>query len=468
MHLKRFLADWDFEHQPPFPAPVEKTHQERVAVIGGGPAGLACAHDLAKLGYPVTLFEAAAKLGGMLRACVPQFRLPEAYLDRDIEYLLWPGFEVRTNAALGRDFTLEQLEAEGYRAVFLATGAHKPKRLPIPGHDLEGIGFNIDFLQKARAGEPPDLHGRLLVIGGGNVAMDVARTARRLGAGKVTMACLESRQSMPAHAWEIQQALDEGIEIVNDVTFKRFLGDDGRVTGVEAKRIRSMAFDTDGRLTVDEIAGSDFAIAADRVVVAIGQTPDLSFLDPKNQIRVRRGMVEVDPETLATGHPGVFAGGDVIAEEPQLRIFAGGDVVTGTAFVVDAVAAGHKAAGIHSPLPGRRAVAGARHPTRAATADTRRGAAQAPSGRNRAPTPRGDSRTARRRAAARLCGDRPRVHRGNGSGRGEPMSELRFVLGMPAMRGRLPGARHQPPAAPAGTPECQRWRGDPRPGRGNV
>jgi heterodisulfide reductase subunit A-like polyferredoxin len=353
MHLKRFLADWDFEHQPPFPAPVEKTRQERVAVIGGGPAGLACAHDLAKLGYPVTLFESAAKLGGMLRACVPQFRLPEAYLDRDIEYLLWPGFEVRTNAALGRDFTLEQLEAEGYRAVFLATGAHKPKRLPIPGHDLEGISFNIDFLQKARDGEPADLNGRLLVIGGGNVAMDVARTARRLGAGKVTMACLESRQTMPAHAWEVQQALDEGIEIVNDVTFKRFLGENGRVTGVEAKRIRSMAFDKDGRLTLDEIAGSDFVIAADRAVVAIGQTPDLSFLDPKNQIRVRRGMVEVDPETLATGDPGVFAGGDAMAGEPPLRIFAGGDVVTGTAFVVDAVAAGHKAAeSIHRSLEG--------------------------------------------------------------------------------------------------------------------
>jgi len=172
-------------------------------VIGGGPAGLACAHDLARLGYPVTLFESASKLGGMLRACVPEFRLPEAYLDRDIEYLLWPGFEVRTNAALGRDFTLEQLEAEGYQAVFLATGAHKPKRLPIPGHDLKGISFNIDFLKKTRAGEPPDLNGPLLVIGGGNVAMDVARTARRLGAGKVTMACLESRQTMPSHAWEI-------------------------------------------------------------------------------------------------------------------------------------------------------------------------------------------------------------------------------------------------------------------------
>ena len=355
MHLKRFLADWDFEHRLPFPAPVEKTRPERVAVIGGGPAGLACAHDLARIGYPVTLFESDSKLGGMLRACVPEFRLPEAYLDRDIEFLLWPGFEVRTNTKLGRDFTLEQLEVEGYQAVFLAIGAHQPKRLPIPGHDLHGIGFNIEFLKKARTGESVDLAGRVLVVGGGNVAIDVARTVRRLGVRQVTMACLESRRTMPAHAWEIQEALDEGIEIVNDVTFKRFLGRDGWVTGVEARRISSLAFDQDGRLTVQEIAGSEFVIPAGRVIVAIGQTPDLDSLDPKKTIRTRRGLVEVDPETLATGRPGVFAGGDVVAEEARLKLhlFAGGDVVTGTAFVVDAVAAGHKAAqSIHRCLQG--------------------------------------------------------------------------------------------------------------------
>jgi heterodisulfide reductase subunit A-like polyferredoxin len=344
MHLKRFLADWDHQNQPPLPSPTEKIHEERIAVIGGGPAGLTCAHDLAKAGYPVTLFEAGAKLGGMLRACIPGFRLPEEYLERDIEYLLAPGMDVLTNMALGKDFTIDELEAQGYKAVFLATGAHKPKALPIPGHDLQGISLNIDFLKKARAGEPVDLAGRVLVIGGGNVAMDVARTARRLGVERVTMACLESRQTMPSHSWEIQQALDEGIEILNDVTFRRFLGQDGRVTGVEARRISFMAFDKEGRLTVKEIPGSDFVIPADRVIVAIGQTPNLGFLDPRNAISVRRGLVEVDPETLATAHPGVFAGGDIIAEEAGMRIFAGGDVVTGTAFVVDAAAAGHKAA----------------------------------------------------------------------------------------------------------------------------
>ncbi len=345
MHLKRFLSDWDYEHRPQFPAPTEKTHEERIAVIGGGPAGLACAHDLAKAGYPVTLFEAGAKLGGMLRTCIPAFRLPEEYLERDIEYLLSPGIDVLTNMTLGKDFAIDELEAQGYKAVFLATGAHKPKALPIPGHDLRGISLNLDFLKQARAGEPLDLAGRVLVIGGGNVAMDVARTARRMGIAHVTMACLESRQTMPSHSWEIQQALDEGIEIINDVTFRRYLGREGWVTGVEARRISLMAFDKEGRLTVKEIPGSDFVIPADRIIVAIGQTPDLSFLEPRNMVTVsRRGLVEVDPDTLATAHPGVFAGGDVIAEEPGLRIFAGGDVVTGTAFVVDAVAAGHKAA----------------------------------------------------------------------------------------------------------------------------
>ncbi len=344
MHLKRFLSDWDYAHKSALPSAVEKTHEERIAVIGGGPAGLTCAHDLAKAGYPVTLFEAGAKLGGMLRACIPAFRLPEEYLDRDIEYLLSPGIDVRVNMTLGKGFTIDELEAQGYKAVFLATGAHNPKALPIPGHDLQGISLNIEFLKQARAGEPLDVTGRVLVIGGGNVAMDVARTVWRMGISQVTMACLESRQTMPSHSWEVQQALDEGIEIVNDVTFRRFVGCDGWVTGVEARRISFMSFDKEGRLTVKEIPGSDFILPADRVIVAIGQTPNLEFLDPKNAVSIRRGLVEVDPETLATAHPGVFAGGDIIAEEPGMRIFAGGDVVTGTAFVVDAVAAGHKAA----------------------------------------------------------------------------------------------------------------------------
>ena len=330
MNIKRFLADWDLQTKQPLPPEVEKTHKERIAVIGGGPAGLTCAHDLAKQGYPVTLFEVSSNLGGLLRSCIPRFRLPEAYLERDLAYLLSPGFEVRTNTALGRDFTLDSLEAEGYKAVFLATGAEQPTRLPIPGHDLKGITLNLDFLQKARANQSVDLAGRLLVVGGGNVAMDVARTARRLGIRDVTMACLESRAKMPAHSWEIQQALDEGVQIINDVTFKKFAGTGGWVTGAEVRRISEMDFDTDGRLAVKEIAGSDFTIPADRVVIAIGQRPELSFLEAKHLVTVnRRGLVEVAPETLLTGHPGVSAGGDV---------------VTGTAFVVDAVAAGHRAA----------------------------------------------------------------------------------------------------------------------------
>src|SRR5512146_1097080 len=344
MHLKRFVADWDFKNRPPLPEPTEKVHDERIAVIGGGPAGLTCAHDLAKAGYPVTLFEAGDKLGGMLRTGVPEFRLPDAYLDRDIEYLLSPGIDVLTNMALGRDFTLDDLESQGYRAVFLATGAHKARKLPIPGHDLKGISLNIDFLRRVRNHEPVDVKGHVLVVGGGNVAMDVARLARRLGC-TVTMACLESRATMPSHKWEIEEALAEGIEIVNDVTFKRFTDDgNGWATGADVTRISFMAFDKDGRLTVKEIAGSDFHIPADRVIVAIGQGPDLSYLDPKANVSVRRGMVEVEPDTLAVARPGATTINDVMAESNRMQIFAGGDIVTGTAFVVDAVAAGHKAA----------------------------------------------------------------------------------------------------------------------------
>lgn len=346
MQVKRFLADWEYRHKPDFPAPVEKTKPARVAVVGGGPAGLTCAHDLAKQGYPVTLFEASSELGGMLRQCIPEFRLPDAFIERDIQYLLYPGIDVRTGTRLGSDFTLADLERDGFSAVFLATGAFKPKVLPIPGHDLKGIDLNINFLAKVRNGEPLGLDGRVLVIGGGNVAIDVARSVRRFGIEKVTMACLEGRDTMPAHTWEVADALNEGIEIVNDVTFTRYLDNGhGWVSGVEVQKIRSMAFDREGRLTLDRIEGSELVIPADRVIVAIGQAPDLSFIGAKSDISVsRRGLIEVDPETLATARPGVFAGGDLIYEEPRLRVFAGGDVVTGTAFVVDAVAAGHTAA----------------------------------------------------------------------------------------------------------------------------
>ncbi len=346
MQVKRFLADWDYEQGNPLPPPVPKTRTARIAVIGGGPAGLACAHDLAKDGYPVTLFESSDELGGMLRSCIPEFRLPEAHLERDIEFLLSPGVDVVLRKSLGRDFTIEDLEKEGYRAVFLATGAYKPKKLPIPGHDLEGISLNIEFLEAVRAGEHVDPGRRVLVIGGGNVAIDVARSVRRLGVSSVTMACLESREAMPAHSWEVQQALDEGIEILNDVTLKRFVGERGHVRGVEARRIRDLSFDAEGRIHLTEVSESDFAIDADRIIVAIGQTPELSYLDSRSgAVQVsRRGLIEVDPDTLATRRPGVFAGGDVVAEQPGIRIFAGGDVVTGTAFVVDAVAAGHRAA----------------------------------------------------------------------------------------------------------------------------
>ncbi len=344
MHLKRFLADWDFKNRPPLPAATDKVHEERIAVIGGGPAGLTCAHDLAKAGYPVTLFEASGQLGGMLRTGIPEFRMPEAYLERDLEYLLAPGIDVLTNIALGRDFTLDDLESQGYRAVFLATGAHKARKLPIPGHDLNGITLNIDFLQKIRKHEPVDVKGRVLVVGGGNVAMDVARSARRLGCA-VTMACLESRATMPSHKWEIEEALAEGIQIINDVTFKRFTdAGNGWTSGADVTRISAMAFDKDGRLTVKEIAGSDFHIPADRIIVAIGQAPDLSYLDPKANVSVRRGMIEVDSDTLAVARPGAASISDALADGSRMRVFAGGDAVTGTAFVVDAVGAGHRAA----------------------------------------------------------------------------------------------------------------------------
>lgn len=355
MRLKRFIADWDYENRNPFPPPVEKTKEDRIAVVGGGPAGLTTAHNLAKKGYPVTLFESMSVLGGMLRFAVPEFRLPDKQLDRDIEYLLHPGIDVQLNKKLGEDFTIEDLQKQGYRAIFLAIGAHKGKRLPIPGSDLHGIHLNIDFLREARVGVEPQVGRRTLVIGGGNVAIDVARTAKRLGADEVIMACLESRETMPAHPWEIAEAESEGIKVIAGVTFKRFLGNNHWVEGIECARVSSMSFDKEGRLSVVEISNTTFTIPADRVIVAIGQSPDLTFIHQQSEIEVnRRGLIEVNPATLGTGKVGVFAGGDVVTESLGLAIFAGGDVVTGTAFVVNAVAAGHKASdAIERYLEGR-------------------------------------------------------------------------------------------------------------------
>ncbi len=336
--LKRFLVDQVYQ-QPRQPiAPAPHTRSERVAIIGSGPCGLTAAMDLVKQGYAVTVFESLPVAGGMLRVGVPEYRLPSSIVDREVQDILDLGVELRLNTTIT---DLDGLFAQGFNAVLIAVGAHEGKKLRIPGADLDGVLINTRFLRDTRLGNPPDVRGRdMLVLGGGNVAIDVARTAVRLGAAKVKMACLESREKMPAHPWEIEEAEEEGIQMFPARSFIKILDDGkGRVAGVECLDVKFMEFDSEGRLNLETVEGSNQVIPCDTVVFSIGQAAGLAFIPPDTGVGVtRRGTVAVNPNTFAATRPGVFAAGDA---------------ATGTAFVIEGVAAGHRAAeSIHLYLQG--------------------------------------------------------------------------------------------------------------------
>ena len=326
MALKRFVADWAYGRDEGIrdQGIRDQGIGNQVAIVGSGPAGLTAAQDLVRLGYGVTVFEALPVAGGMMRVGVPEFRLPRERLQWEIDQIVAQGVELRLNH---RVESLDALFEAGYEAVFLATGAHRGRKLPLPGADHPDVLLNTDFLLRVNMGERVALGERVLVLGGGNVAIDVARIAARLGAREVQMACLESRPQMPAHSWEIEEAEAEGIAIHPSRTFKEVVIRDGRVAGVRCVEVDFRGF-VDGQPDMDEIPGTEHILPADTVIFAIGQAPDLSYLDGRVE-RTRWGTIVVDPDTMATDRPGVFAGGDV---------------VTGTAFVIDAVAAGHKAA----------------------------------------------------------------------------------------------------------------------------
>jgi heterodisulfide reductase subunit A-like polyferredoxin len=340
-NLKRFAADWVArkraagEDVAPPPKGKIDPGKPRVAVVGGGPAGLTAARDLALRGYPVTLFEAHEKLGGTMLLGIPGYRLPEEALQRDLADVLASGFEVKTGVALGRDFSLEDLSQQGYRAVFLAIGCTRPAALtrstdgsPMKGTELEGVLFGLDFLRDVKLGRAPRLSGKVVVIGGGNVAIDVAMAARRQGAQEVEIVSLERREEMPAHEWEIQDALEEAIRLNPGWGPREFAGRDGRVTAVKLQRCVSV-FDAERRFA-PKFGESFSETTADYVLVAIGQRSDFSFLKEDDPLwDASKRFVDVDKLTLQTRVPWVFAGGDM---------------VTGPASVVEAIAQGHEAA----------------------------------------------------------------------------------------------------------------------------
>jgi len=323
--LKRFAVEFGGDRM--IQAKAETTHSERVAIVGSGPAGLAVAYYLRKLGYPVTVFEADSEPGGMLRVGIPEYRLPPKIIDAEIQRLTQMGVEIRVNT---RVVSLDLLFDMGYQAIFVAIGAHRGRKLRIPGADLDGTWTAVAFLRHARLRQRVDVGEKVVVLGGGNVAFDCARTARRLGAKEVRLACLEPREGMLADASEIEQAEEEGIVIYPSRTFTRILEQDGHVAGVDFLNLRSMEFDKEGKLHLDIIEGSEHSLAADMAIFAVGQGPDLELFSGLSGIEVtRQGTIVVDHDTLSTRHPGIFAGGDV---------------VTGTSSATQALATGREAA----------------------------------------------------------------------------------------------------------------------------
>jgi formate dehydrogenase (NADP+) beta subunit len=315
--------------------PPNRGQYEKVAVVGAGVSGLTVAHDLVKIGYQVTVFEANAEPGGMLTVGVPVFRLPRELVRHEIQAILSLGVDLRCNQRLGRDFTIASLRRDGYRAIFLGIGLPKGRKLPIEGANSEGVLDGMDFLRAFNAGTPLPLGKRVLVIGGGNVAYDVARSAvrphddaydvarsalRLSGDKEVHVVCLESRREMPADEIEVLEGAEEGVKLHNQRGPRAVLTENGRVTALRTVRCTAV-FDAAGRFnpSYDESHIED--IPADSVIFAIGQTSDLSFLDPADGVESERGLIRVNRETYQTTAPDVFACGD-IAHGPRLFIDA--------------------------------------------------------------------------------------------------------------------------------------------------
>jgi len=336
--LKRFAA----EHGklPAVAAPTVR-RAEKVAIVGGGPAGMSAAYYLARLGYGVTVLEAMPVPGGMMAIGIPEYRLPREVLQQEIERILGLGVELRLDTAMGRDFGLPDLEREGFKAIFLATGASKSRRLGVPGDELRGVIPATRFLKEVNLGEHPHLSGDVIVVGGGSTAMDAARSAKRSGAATVTIVYRRGRKDMPAQEEEIEAAVREGVVIADGMAPTEVVGRDGMVVAIRVDEMRPTGETGSGGRSSWAPTGAKGELPAAAILVAIGEEPDPSILPEGAGIEVSgwAGIV-ADPRTLATGRAGIFAGGDV---------------VSGPKTIIEAVAAGRRAAAsIHEYLAGAK------------------------------------------------------------------------------------------------------------------
>jgi heterodisulfide reductase subunit A len=334
-HLKRFIAERvkgsaEKSGAPRASKSKGSAKKGQVAVVGSGPAGLTAARDLARWGYSVMVFEAEQAVGGMLTLGIPAFRLSREAIQEDIDYIKGFGVQIKTNSALGKDFTIPELFKQGYQAVFLATGAYGERKLGVPGEKARGVEYALDLLKKVNAGRPVKVKGQAVVIGGGNSAVDAARSLVRLGAHKVTILYRRSRQEMPAYPEDVEAAEAEGVQLHFLATPVEVMAKDGHVVGLKCQKMKLGPPDESGRRRPVPVKRSRFTVDADVVVVAIGEKPDLSFVTKKDTMDTTSwGTLVADSVTLETSVPGVFAGGDV---------------VTGPATIIEAIAAGKRAA----------------------------------------------------------------------------------------------------------------------------
>ena len=303
---------------------------KRVAVIGSGPAGLTCAFFLRKRGHAVTLFEERPEPGGLLRYGIPEYRLPKEVLEADLDSILEMGVDLKLGIQIQSFDRLKKLKEEGFDAFFLGPGAQESRKIQLPGSDLPGVLWGLDFLRSIREGNRPVLPEKVMVIGGGNVAVDVALSALRLGAKDVSMACLEAREEMPAHLWEIEGALEEGVKIFTSLGPQRVLeeGEEGKVTGIELIKCTSV-FDEQGRFHPSFDTCSLQTLETDMVILAIGQSADLDFLGSPSALELHGNLIQINIETGETTIPWIFAGGD-------------GTRLPGS--IIEAVASGRRAA----------------------------------------------------------------------------------------------------------------------------
>ena len=328
--IKRFVADLDLNVETRYVPDIKKRKEDKVAVVGSGPAGLSCAYFMAREGYPVTIYEKETVVGGMLTTGIPSYRLPRNLIEAEIQVIRGMGVDMKTNVEFGKDVTVEQLRQQGYKSFFIGIGAQECKTLGIEGEDLEGVHSDIEFLRKVNLGEAPELGKRVAVIGGGNSALDAVRSARRLASTEACIIYRRSLEEMPAIAEEIKECQDEGIPINTLTQPVRIIGENGRVTQIECVKMRLGEPDASGRRTPEPISGSEFALEVDDVITALGQETDWACLTPECACQLTDwGTMKVDPVTFRTDDP---------------DIFAGGDAVTGPRTVIEAIAAGKEAA----------------------------------------------------------------------------------------------------------------------------